>query len=166
MQLYSMQLQLQKHMCRVMSVFAARQLHHGGIVFSIDHLSDPEPRIIRTTCSHAGSQLKATSGLAATQDSCVTSSPLPQSSSCARHLAAARMYMLLSSSTPFCWVRSANISDQHCGQPDSVAGCPAGHFTQLVWKSSSLLGCAAQVCTKGIDKSEPFFKKGTLVICR
>lgn len=40
----------------------------------------------------------------------------------------------------------------------------AGHFTQVVWKSSSQLGCAAQVCADGIKGSK--MPSGTLVICR
>lgn len=39
-----------------------------------------------------------------------------------------------------------------------------GHFTQVVWKSSSQLGCAAQVCADGIKGSK--MPSGTLVICR
>jgi hypothetical protein len=70
-------------------------------------------------------------------------------------------------STSFCWVlHTAPATRQHGAAAVAAAACPAGHFTQLVWKSSTLLGCAAQVCTKGIDQSQPFFKKGTLVICR
>lgn len=39
----------------------------------------------------------------------------------------------------------------------------AGHFTQLVWKSSTMVGCAAKVCP--VLTNSPF-PMGTLVICR
>lgn len=39
-----------------------------------------------------------------------------------------------------------------------------GHFTQVVWRGSSMLGCAAQVCLNNITGTN--FPRGTLVICR
>lgn len=39
-----------------------------------------------------------------------------------------------------------------------------GLFTQLVWKSTTSLGCAAQLCPAGISNTP--FASGALVICR
>lgn len=39
----------------------------------------------------------------------------------------------------------------------------AGHFTQLVWKSSTMLGCATNVCPSLTNSP---LTSGTLVICR
>jgi hypothetical protein len=36
-----------------------------------------------------------------------------------------------------------------------------GHFTQVVWKSSTHIGCAAQVCNTGLLGSG-----GTIVVCK
>ena len=40
-----------------------------------------------------------------------------------------------------------------------------GHFTQVVWKSSTLLGCTAKVCDQ-IQGLPGWTEGGTLVICR
>lgn len=39
----------------------------------------------------------------------------------------------------------------------------AAHFTQLVWKSTTLLGCAANLCGP-VNGTE--YQHGTLVVCR
>lgn len=42
----------------------------------------------------------------------------------------------------------------------------AGHFTQVVWKSTTLLGCAVATCSSGLRGQGFSWAKGTLVVCR
>lgn len=42
------------------------------------------------------------------------------------------------------WYRE--VEDYDCSRPGYQAG--TGHFTQIIWKSSSAMGCAAQMCSQ------------------
>lgn len=39
-----------------------------------------------------------------------------------------------------------------------------GAFTQLVWRATTEMGCAARLCSKGIKATT--YKEGSIVVCR
>eukprot|EP00775_Hariotina_reticulata_P005869 gene5869-6110_t len=69
--------------------------------------------------------------------------------------------------TPFALMNAVDLWYKEISQYNFNAGQfsgATGHFTQLVWKASNQVGCAAQVCSQGIGGTS--WSQGIFVVCR